>query len=121
MALDARLVRRIEVEEVFVFSPVRLVAAQALHSDVGIPGVDDLLTDRVRRMRLPFVAVRAELDRRRFFRQEEIVGTVGGVAFGALPFCDRWMLGPRSHLPLHRIGMAFAANFEQRRFQQKIF
>jgi len=93
MALDARLVRRFEVEEVLVFSPVRPVAAQALQGDVGIPGIDDLLTDRVRRMRLPFVTIRAEFDRRRFFRQEGVVGAVGRVTLVARPFRDRRVLG----------------------------
>ncbi len=93
MALDARLVRRFEVEEVLVFSPVRPVAAQALHGDVGIPGIDDLLANRVRRMRLPFVTFRAELDRRRFLRQEGVVGTVGRVTLVTRPFRDRRVLG----------------------------
>ncbi len=93
MALDAHLVRRFEVEEVLVFGSVRSVTAQALQGDVGIPRVDDLLTDRVCRMRLPFVTVRAEFDRRRFFRQEGIVGAVGRVTLVARPFRDRRMFG----------------------------
>ncbi len=93
MTLDARVVSRFEVEEVLVFSPVRPVAAQALQGDVGIPGIDDLLTDRVRRMRLPFVTFRAELDRRRFLRQEGVVGTVRRVALVTRPFRDWRVLG----------------------------
>ena len=93
MALDARLIRCLEVEEVLVFSPVRPVAAQALQGDVGIPGIDDLLADRVRRMRLPFVTFRAEFDRRGFLRQKGVVGAVGRVTLVARPFRDRWVLG----------------------------
>ena len=93
MALDARLVRRFEVEEVLVFGPVRPVAAQALHGDVGIPRIDDRLTDRVCRMRLPFVTLRADLDRRRFCRQEGVVGTVGRVTLIARSFLDRRVRG----------------------------
>ena len=93
MTLDTRFVRRFEVEEMLEFGPVRPVAAQALQADVGISGIDDLLTDRVRRMRLPIVAFRTELDRRRFRRQEGIVGAMGRVALVTRTFCDWWMLG----------------------------
>lgn len=93
MALNTRLVRRFEVEEVLVFGPVRAVTALTLHGDVGIPGIDDLLTDRVCRMRLPFVTLRADLDRRRFCRQEGIIGTVGRVTLVARPFRDRRVRG----------------------------
>ena len=92
MALDARLIHRLVIEKVLVFSPVRLVAAQAVQRDVGIPGIDDLLADRVRGMPLPLVTVPAKLDRRRFFRQEEVVGTVWRVTFAALAFGDRRVL-----------------------------
>jgi hypothetical protein len=93
MALDTRLVCRFEVEEVLVFSPVRPVAAQALQCDVGIPGIDNLLANRVCRMRLPFVTFRAELDRRGFLRQKGVVGAVGRVTLVARPFRDRRVLG----------------------------
>jgi len=94
MALDARLVLGLEIKEVFIFGAVRAVAARALQGDVGIPGIDDLFTDRVRRMGLPLVAFRTELDLRRFVRQKRIVGTMRSVTFIALPFRDRRMARP---------------------------
>ena len=94
MALDARFVLGLEVEEVLEFSAVRAVAARALQGDVGIPGVDDLFTDRVRRMGLPLVAFRAEFDRRGFVCQERIVGSMWSVTFIALPFRDRRVARP---------------------------
>ncbi len=77
MALDAHLVRGIEIDEVFVLSAVCPMAAQALHSNVAVSRIDNLLADRMRRMRLPFMARLADLDNRCLVHQKQVVGTVG--------------------------------------------
>ena len=76
MALDAHLVGGLEMEEMLVFGTVCSMAAQALHGDVAVPGIDDLLANRMRRMRLPLVARFADLENRLFIHEEEIVRTV---------------------------------------------
>jgi hypothetical protein len=66
MALDAHIVRGLKMEKMLVLGTVRPMAAQALQGSVRIPGINDLLADGMRRMRLPFVAVSAEIENRRF-------------------------------------------------------
>jgi hypothetical protein len=92
MALDARLVGRLEMEEMLVFGTVCSMAAQALQCDVLVPRIYDLFTDWMRRMRLPFMARFAELERRRFIQEQEIVRTMRRVAFSALALRNRRML-----------------------------
>ena len=73
MALDAHLVGGLEMEEMLVFRTVCPVAARALQRDVSVPGVDDLLADRMRRMRLPLMARSTNIEERRLVPEEEAV------------------------------------------------
>jgi hypothetical protein len=76
MALGARFVDGFEVEEMLVLGPVRPMAARALQGEVSIPGILDLRSDGMRRMRLPLMAVPTEIELRGFVQEKDIVGAV---------------------------------------------
>lgn len=93
MALCAQIVDGLEVHEMAILGAVGAMTALAAQREVSVSRILDLLSDGVRRMRLPFVAVLAELEKRRLLHQEEIVGAVGRVALAAFALGNRGVLG----------------------------
>ncbi len=103
MALNAEIRDRWERNKIPISRSMRYVAAQALHGDVLISGVDHLLPHGVVRMLRPIVATLAEFDHRRLFKKENTVRRVGGMAGIATSLLDRIVChGTLDHFPFCR-------------------
>ena len=56
MALDAQLLDGPKIDEMFVLRTMRPMTTEAFHRDVSVPGIHDILANRMCRMRLPLMA-----------------------------------------------------------------
>ena len=62
VALDAKLHFGVVMRQMFMPRSMGLMATFAIHGDVTVPGIDGLLSDRVRRMLLPLMTGTADID-----------------------------------------------------------
>ena len=103
MTLDAQVIGGFKRHHIrFVSGTAGLVTAQALHSEVFIPGVNHLFSDRVSGMGLPLVTLTAYADTDRGFRhQQNIIGRMRRMAAGAVPrFYRHFAPGSAAHFCL---------------------
>ncbi len=91
VALGAHFRHRRKVEKMFIFRPMRPVAACAIQGKVFISRVNDLFSDGVGRVLLPVMAGAAQLDKRRLLQEEDLVGPMRVVADRAVPLLYRNM------------------------------
>jgi len=121
MTLDTLIVCRFIVEKLLVLGAVGPVTTQTVQGQVRISRIDDIDSERMAGMVLPFMAGGAKIDNRGFIEHKEVIRTVRGMAGGAFPLGDWLVLGLRSLLAGERVGMAVPAQIEHRFLQQSIF
>ena len=71
-------------------------------------------------MRLPLVARSADLNERGIVQDEEAVGPMRRMTFGALAVGNRWVRGRRPLLPGNRVGVARCTHGDHRLLQQAV-
>jgi hypothetical protein len=128
MTLDAQVIGGFKRHHIrFVSGAAGLVTAEALHSEVFIPGVNHLFSNRVSGMGLPLVTLTAYTDTDRgFWHQQNIIGRMRRMAAGAVSRFYRlaqiriFWIADRPLLKFNRIFMTLSASFANG-FFQKIF
>lgn len=118
MALDAQIRGRGERNQLLVRRPVRSVTTHAIHIQIPVPLVTNLLPDGMRGMLPPTVTTAAKIIDRGIFHQQGNVGRMRGMAPRALSFFNRFMLREGGILPLDRIAVTCAAYGGHRPLQQ---
>jgi hypothetical protein len=101
MALDAKIRGRWEGNQISVSRPVRNMTTQALHRDVFVSRIDNLLSHRVGRMFRPVMTILTKFYNGRLFQKEIRVRRMGGMTGIATSFLD-WIVGQG---PLNRFSL----------------
>jgi hypothetical protein len=118
MALGAQVRGRGKRDQLLVWRPVRPVTAQAIYAQVFVPHISGLLSDGVRGMLPPIVAIAAQIIDRRICHQQGNVGCMRGMACHAIPFRNGFMFRQGGFLSFDRVGVALAAYDDHGTVQQ---